>query len=72
MKPAIPIGALARAMLALMLVAAGSAVRADELPLHLLRVPPGFTVELLARVPDARQMALGVQPTTEIDKTRRR
>ena len=59
MKPAIPIGALARAMLALMLVAAGSAVRADELPLHLLRVPPGFTVELLARVPDARQMALG-------------
>ncbi|MBI5258234.1 MAG: PQQ-dependent sugar dehydrogenase [Burkholderiales bacterium] len=32
---------------------------AAELPLNTLRLPPGFTIELLARVPNARQMALG-------------
>jgi len=32
---------------------------AAELPLHLLKLPPGFTIELLARVPNARQLALG-------------
>jgi glucose/arabinose dehydrogenase len=29
------------------------------LPLHTITLPPGFTIELLARVPNARQMALG-------------
>ena len=29
------------------------------LPLHTLKLPPGFSIELLARVPNARQMALG-------------
>jgi glucose/arabinose dehydrogenase len=43
------------------LLAASAAPRATgaELPLDTLRVPPGFSIELLARVPNARQMALG-------------
>jgi len=32
---------------------------ADELPLARLQLPPGFEIELFARVPNARQMALG-------------
>src|SRR6266581_2289460 len=32
---------------------------ADALPLESIRLPPGFTIELLARVPNARAMALG-------------
>jgi glucose/arabinose dehydrogenase len=32
---------------------------ADRLPLDQIRLPPGFAIELLARVPNARQMALG-------------
>jgi glucose/arabinose dehydrogenase len=32
---------------------------ADELPLEQIRLPPGFRIELFARVPNARQMALG-------------
>ncbi|MGE5385068.1 MAG: PQQ-dependent sugar dehydrogenase [Betaproteobacteria bacterium] len=32
---------------------------AEALPLERIRLPPGFTIELLARVPNARQMALG-------------
>ncbi|MBI5921166.1 MAG: sorbosone dehydrogenase family protein [Betaproteobacteria bacterium] len=32
---------------------------AGELPLEQLKLPPGFTIEVLARVPNARQMALG-------------
>lgn len=36
----------------------GNALSAD-LPLERLRLPPGFSIELLARVPNARQMALG-------------
>jgi len=37
------------------------AVRAQPaaLPLDSIKLPPGFTIELLARVPNARQMALG-------------
>jgi len=31
----------------------------DPLPLGQLKLPPGFSIELLARVPNARQMALG-------------
>jgi hypothetical protein len=33
--------------------------RADTLPLDRLRLPSGFSIELLARVPNARAMALG-------------
>lgn len=32
---------------------------ADGLPLDTIRLPPGFSIELLARVPNARAMALG-------------
>jgi len=32
---------------------------ADSLPLERLVLPPGFSIELFARVPNARQMALG-------------
>jgi glucose/arabinose dehydrogenase len=32
---------------------------AEALPLDTLKLPPGFAIELLARVPNARQMALG-------------
>ncbi|MBW8457461.1 MAG: PQQ-dependent sugar dehydrogenase [Thiobacillus sp.] len=32
---------------------------ADSLPLARLKLPPGFEIELFARVPNARQMALG-------------
>ncbi|HBU28970.1 MAG: sorbosone dehydrogenase [Thiobacillus sp. GWE1_62_9] len=34
---------------------------ADSLPLAGLTLPPGFAIELFARVPNARQMALGKQ-----------
>ena len=33
--------------------------RCADLPLETLKLPPGFSIELLARVPNARQMALG-------------
>ncbi len=35
------------------------ALAADDLPLGEIRLPPGFAIELYARVPNARQMALG-------------
>jgi glucose/arabinose dehydrogenase len=43
------------------LVLAGLALlpaTADELPLDRIQLPPGFSIQLLARVPNARQMAL--------------
>lgn len=46
-------------LLAIALLWAACPTQADELPLSTLKVPPGFTVELVARVPNARQMALG-------------
>lgn len=33
--------------------------QSETLPLERVRLPPGFQIELLARVPNARQMALG-------------
>jgi glucose/arabinose dehydrogenase len=45
---------------ALSFTAAPSTVRAQSaLPLNTITLPPGFSIELLARVPNARQMALG-------------
>ena len=35
------------------------ATAADSLPLEQLKLPAGFSIELLARIPNARQMALG-------------
>jgi glucose/arabinose dehydrogenase len=43
----------------LMLFAWPAQAAADALPLASLSLPPGFEVELFARVPNARQMALG-------------
>jgi len=38
-------------------------VRGDDLPLDRIKLPPGFAIELVARVPGAREMALGSQGT---------
>ena len=35
------------------------AAACDPLPLEKLKLPPGFSIDVLARVPNARQMALG-------------
>ena len=43
----------------LMLFAWLAPAAADSLPLASLKLPPGFEIELFARVPNARQMALG-------------
>jgi glucose/arabinose dehydrogenase len=40
-----------------------SAVLAQGLPLDRIKLPPGFTIELLARVPGAREMTLGADGT---------
>lgn len=42
--------------IALALTTAG--VQAADLPLEKIKLPPGFSIELLARVPNAREMAL--------------
>ena len=46
---------------AALLCAAG--VRAQDLPLERIQLPPGFRIELLARVPGARSLALGAKGT---------
>ena len=38
-------------------------VHAQSLPLNKLTLPPGFTIEIYAQVPNARQMALGTNNT---------
>src|SRR4030042_4077807 len=43
----------------LMLFAWLAPAAADSLPLASLKLPPGFEIELFARVPNTRQMALG-------------
>ena len=51
---------LARCVAVVLLMVLTSTRATDgEIRLSELRVPPGFSVELLARVPNARQMALG-------------
>ena len=48
-----------RLLLALFLTAPWLARGGETLPLGRIALPPGFAIELLARVPNARQMALG-------------
>lgn len=48
-------------------VAAG---RADELPLQQIRLPAGFGIEVLARVPGARAMALSAQGVLHVGSMR--
>src|SRR5579864_2814497 len=40
-----------------------SSALAQALPLDRIRLPPGFTIELVARVPGAREMAFGAHGT---------
>ena len=42
---------------------AGAAMAADDLPLDRIKLPSGFAIELVARVPGAREMALGSKGT---------
>src|SRR5438132_704457 len=43
--------------------------RGDNLPLEKIKLPPGFAIELVARVPNAREMALGTQGTLFVGST---
>ncbi len=54
----VPLNAWLFCVLATALLAARPA-GAQDLPLERIRLPPGFTIELFARVPNARGMALG-------------
>src|SRR5215813_6068732 len=54
--------ALARATV-LLFVAGAATVRAADLPLDSIKLPKGFAIELVARVPGAREMALGPKET---------
>jgi glucose/arabinose dehydrogenase len=45
------------------LLASSFAAVGAELPLDKIKLPPGFTIELIARVPNAREMALGAKGT---------
>ena len=61
--PALPplrrAGTLALAALCLALATPATRAQPAPLPLDTITLPPGFSIELLARVPNARQMALG-------------
>jgi hypothetical protein len=50
---------LRKILLALLLWCACCAALAQDLPLDRIQLPPGFHIELLARVPNARAMTLG-------------
>ncbi len=50
---------LRRLRMALALLLSLPALATDTLPLERIRLPPGFVIETWARVPNARQMALG-------------
>ena len=52
---------LVRFLFVFFLSLASLACCAERLPLELIRLPPGFVIELFARVPNAREMALGRQ-----------
>ena len=49
--------------IAVLLILAAPLSRAEDLPLDKIKLPPGFAIELLARVPNAREMALGTRGT---------
>jgi glucose/arabinose dehydrogenase len=60
MSPGRPIaGARFKGAAALLMALAATCAAGTDMALDTLRVPPGFSIELLARVPNARQMALG-------------
>jgi len=37
--------------------------QASDLPIEEIKLPPGFKIEVLARIDDAREMALGAKGT---------
>ena len=51
--------ALLVSLLTLVAAFGATQVSAQSLPLDRIRLPPGFTIELVARVPGAREMAFG-------------
>ena len=58
-------------VLAAMLTAAAANVQAQSsLPLERIRLPPGFVIELVARVPNARAMVWGRNGTLFVGSTR--
>ena len=50
---------LRKSFCALLAIIFWATANADDLPLNQIQLPPGFHIELLARVPNARQMVLG-------------
>lgn len=50
-------------LIAVLLCLAASVARAADLPLERIRLPAGFSIELVARVPGARSLALGAGGT---------
>jgi glucose/arabinose dehydrogenase len=63
-------GASMRRILFLMLIAAAGLARAQALPLEKIKLPPGFHIELFARVDNARAMALGAENTLFVGSMR--
>lgn len=59
-----------RRLLALFFALLPPAVAAAELPLHLIKLPPGFRIALFARVDNARGMALGAGNTLFVGSMR--
>ena len=49
--------------LALLLLASVAGAQPKPLPLDTIKLPPGFAIELVARVDNARQMVLGPKGT---------
>src|SRR6266581_89975 len=45
------------------------ALRGEDLPLDKIKLPPGFAIELLAQVPNAREMTLGTRGTLFVGST---
>ena len=57
---------MTRALLALIAYLAAGMGHAQGLPLDAIRLPPGFSIALFARVPNARAMALGSDNTVYV------
>jgi hypothetical protein len=51
------------ATIAVAVILGAPPARADDLPLEKIKLPPGFAIELVARVPNAREMALATGGT---------
>src|SRR2546421_5414784 len=54
---------IATLVLSVFWVTLGHYAQASDLPIEEIKLPPGFKIELLARVDNAREMALGAKGT---------